>query len=231
MNGDRPQLLQQVAPAADGMDVERLSRLVVLHDRTAVGAQRDVAETAVGEPHGISDDPIEDLVEVEARTDRLAHLPERLQLRDLARQFGAPRLERAQQVHLPERDRTLSGELLEELAFVVVEGRDLGAPHGQDADDLALEDHRRGEKGAETGTTLKVLASVFRVVRARRQSDRCTCLRPHARPSTSGSWRSDGPAGSRGTHRGCRAETRERRNTSPSRRNSWAALAPHSRAA
>ena len=213
------------------MDVERVGRLVVLHDRTAVGAQRDVAEAAVGEPHGVSDDPVQDLVEVEARADRLAHLPERLQLRDLARQFGAPRLEGAQQVDLPERDRTLSGELLEELALVVVERRDLGAPHGQDADDLVLEDHRRGEKGAETGTSSE--GPCVRIPRrpARRRSDWCTCLRPRARRWTSGSWRSDDPAGVRGTHRGCRGRparrgTRRRREGTAGRRR-----APHSRAA
>ena len=41
----------------------------------------------------------------------------------LSRQLGASGLEGAHQVDLPQHDRALSGELLEELAFVVVEGR------------------------------------------------------------------------------------------------------------
>ena len=56
-----------------------------------------------------------------------------------------------------------NGELLEELAFAHVEGRDFGAPHGQHADDLVLQDHRRGEQGAKTGKPLEVVASVLRV--------------------------------------------------------------------
>ena len=56
-------------------------RLVVLHDRAAVGP---------GQPHGVADDPVQHLVEVEARADGLADLAECLQLRDLAGQLGAP---------------------------------------------------------------------------------------------------------------------------------------------
>ena len=135
--------------------MERVARLVVLHDRSAVGS---------GEPHCVADDPVQDLVEVEARADGLAHLPERLQLRDLACQLGPPGLECAHQVDLSQHDRTLDGELLEELAFTDVEGRDVGPPHRQHADDLVLQDHRRGEQGAETGKTLEVVASVVRVL-------------------------------------------------------------------
>ena len=135
--------------------MERVAGLVVLHDRSAVG---------FGEPYGVADDPVQNLVEVEARADRLAHLPERLQLRDLACQLLPPGVECAHQVDLSQRDRTLSGEFLEELAFTGVEGRDVGPPHGQHADDLVLQDHRRGEQGAETGKLLEVRASVFRVV-------------------------------------------------------------------
>ena len=135
--------------------MERVARLVVLHDRSAVGS---------GEPHGVADDLVQDLVEVEARADGLAHLTESLQLRDLACQLGAPGLECAHQVDLSQHDRTLNGELLEELAFTDVEGRDFGPPHGQHAHDLVLQDHRRGEHGAKTGKPLEVVASVLRVV-------------------------------------------------------------------
>ena len=87
---DRPQLLQQRGTAAErAADVERVARLVVLQDRSAVGAQGDVAEAEVGQPHRVADDAFEDLVEVEARADRLVHLAERLELRDLVRQLGA----------------------------------------------------------------------------------------------------------------------------------------------
>ena len=135
--------------------MERVAGLVVLHDRSAVGS---------GEPHGVADDLVQDLVEVEARADGLANLPERLQLRDLACQLGPPGFECAHQFDLSQHDRTLGGELLEELAFTVIEGRDVGPPQGEHADDLVLEDHRRGEKGAETGKALEVMASVVRVL-------------------------------------------------------------------
>ena len=119
----------------------------------------------------IADDcVVENLVEVEARADGLAHLAERLQLRDLAGQLRAPGLQCAHQVDLSQHDRSLNGELLEELAFTVVEGRDVGPPHGQHADDLVLQDHRRGEQRAEPGQALEVVAPVVRVVRARQES-------------------------------------------------------------
>ena len=139
-------------------------RLVVFHDRSAVGTEGDVPEAEVGEPHGVADDPVQDLVEVEARADGLAHLPQRLQLRDLACQLFAPGLQCAHQISLSQHDRTLGGEVLEQLAFADVEGCDVGPPHRQHADDLVLQDHRRGEQRAETATLLEVVASVVRVV-------------------------------------------------------------------
>ncbi len=135
--------------------MERVAGLVVLHDRSAVG---------FGEPYGVADDPVENLVEVEARADRLADLPERFQLRDLAFQLLPPGVEFEHQVALSQRDRTLNGEFLEELAFTGVEALDVGPPHGQHADELVLQDHRRGEHGSEAGSLLEVLAPVFRVV-------------------------------------------------------------------
>ena len=134
--------------------MEQVARLVVLHDRSAVGS---------GEPHGVADDAVQNFVEVEARADGLAHLTQSLQLGDLACQLGAPGLECAHQVDLSQHDRTLNGELFEELSFPHVEGRDFGAPHGQHAHDLVLQDHRRGKHGAKTGKPLEVVASVLRV--------------------------------------------------------------------
>src|ERR1700704_4748673 len=86
----RPQLLQQSGSASvGGTDVERVARLVVLHDRSAVGS---------GELYCVADDPIQDLVEIEARADRLADLPERYQLIDLALQLLFPGVECEHQV-------------------------------------------------------------------------------------------------------------------------------------
>ena len=137
-----------------GADVKRIGGLVVLHDRSAVGS---------GEPHGVADDLVQDLVEVEARADRVADLPQRLQLRDLAASSRPWPRARASAT-LPHHDRALDGELLEELALAGVEGRDLGAPHRQHADDLVLQDHRRRQQGAIAGQLLEVRAPVVRVV-------------------------------------------------------------------
>ena len=65
---------------------------------------------------------------------------------------------------MSQHDRTLDGELLEELPFTIIERRDVGTPQRQHADHLALQDHRCGEKSAETGTALQVGASIFRVL-------------------------------------------------------------------
>ena len=64
---------------------------------------------------------------------------------------------------MTQHDRSLHGELLEELAFPFVERRDVGAPHRQHSDDLVLQDHRRGEQGAKTGEPLEVQATVVGV--------------------------------------------------------------------
>ena len=73
---DGTQPLEQIRAAAeDAADVERVVCLGELQDRTAVGAERDVPETQIGQPYGVADDALENLVEVEARDDRLVHLP------------------------------------------------------------------------------------------------------------------------------------------------------------
>ena len=202
--------------------MERVAGLVVLHDRSAVGS---------GEPHCVADDPVQDLVEVEARADRLANLPERFQLRDLACQLGPSGLECTHQVDLSQHDRTLGGELLQELAFTVIEGRDVGPPQGEHADDLVLEDHRRGEKGAETGKPLEVMASVVRVLE---HVGNLMGTHVHGRAPDGGRT----VPGNRMVLqvfaillRRLAGRPARCRNTSPSRRNSWAACAPHRRAA
>ena len=48
-------------------------------------------------------------------------------------------------------------------AFPLVEGRDIGAPHRHHADDLVLQEHRRGEQGAEAGQALQIVAPVVGV--------------------------------------------------------------------
>ena len=77
---DRPQLLEQVVAAAESVNVERVAHLVVFQDRSAVGSQGDVAEAEVGEPHRIADDAFQNLIEVQARADRLVHLLQRLEM-------------------------------------------------------------------------------------------------------------------------------------------------------
>ena len=78
-----------------------------------------------GQPHGVADDLLQHLVEVQGRAHRLADLAQRLELLDLARQLGAARLQGPHQVDLPQHDRALDGELLEQLALPVVEGSDV----------------------------------------------------------------------------------------------------------
>ena len=118
---------QRLARAVGGAHQERVGRLVVLHDRATVGA---------GQPHGVGHDPAEHLVGVEARADGLAQLAQCLELLDLAGQLGAPRLERAHQVHLPQRDGGLGREVVQQARVPLAEGRDRPPPHGEDAHDL-----------------------------------------------------------------------------------------------
>ena len=131
---------------------------------SAVGAQGDVAEAEVGEPHRISDDAFQNLVEIEARADRLFHLPKRLELCDFVFQLAASGLECAHQADLPQHNRALNGEFFEEFALAIVEGCDVGTPHRQHADHLVLKEHRRGQQRAEPGETLQVAPAVIRVL-------------------------------------------------------------------
>ena len=161
-DGDRLQLLEQRRTAAESATyMERVVRLVVLQNRSAVRAQGDVAEAKLVSRTAILD-AFQDLVEVEARADRLFHLPKRLKLCDLAFQLGPSGLECAHQVDLPQHDRSLNGELFEEFALTIVEGRDVGTPHRKHADHLVLQQHRRGQQRAETGKPLQVGAAVVR---------------------------------------------------------------------
>ena len=93
---------------------------------------------------------LQHLVEVEARADRLADLAERLELLDLAGQLGAPRLQRAHQLDLAQRDRRLGRELVEQPRSPVVERRDLVRHMDEHADDLVVQHHRRATAGCGT---------------------------------------------------------------------------------
>ena len=93
----------------------------------------------------LPDDGGEDLIEVEAGADHFADLAERFQLGDLALPAGSTSDSRhACRVDLSQHDRTLGGELLQELAFTDIEERASSSVRHREehADDLVLEDHR-----------------------------------------------------------------------------------------
>ena len=105
-------------------------------------------------PDGVADDEVEDLVEVQARLDRLADLPQGLELLDLGRELGPARLEDLHELDLAQDDRGLQRELLQELLVVQVEVGDPGVEHREGADHLVLEDQRSGQERAVAGDPL-----------------------------------------------------------------------------
>ena len=116
--------------------------VVVLHDRAAVGA---------GEANRVGDDPLQDLVEVQAGADGVADLAQSLELRDLVGELDAARLEGAHQLHLAHHDGGLNGKGAEQLDLTLVEGLDRRAPDLEHTDDLVVEDHRSGHERAVAG--------------------------------------------------------------------------------
>ena len=113
---------------------------VELEDRAAVG---------VGQAHRLGDDRRQHLVEVAARADGVADLPEGPQLVDRAREVAPALLERLEELHVLDRDRALRGEGVGEGDRLVVERLDLVAPERDDAEDALVDQHRHAEQGAD----------------------------------------------------------------------------------
>ena len=113
---------------------------VELEDRAAVG---------VGQAHRLGDDRRQHLVEVAARADGVADLPERPQLVDRAREVAPALLELLEELHVLDRDRALRGEGRGEADRLVVERLDLVAPERDDAEDALVHEHRHAEQGAD----------------------------------------------------------------------------------
>ena len=157
--------------------------VVVLEDGAPVG---------LGELHGVGDDRGQDLVRIEARAHRLADAAERLELVDLARElvlpaFAAP----APRSTLRMAIAACAGERRQHLDRPVGRRAGPGAPRREDADDLAVEEHRDAEDGAVAGHPLEVVHARTRGQRARPRSagpaDRAP-TRPMRLPSSSAMW-------------------------------------------
>jgi hypothetical protein len=109
----------------------------------------------------VGDDGGQHLVEVEARADRLADHPERLQLVDLAPELAGARLQGVDQVDVADGDGRLGGEGGQNLDRAVAEPVDLGPPGGQDADHLAVEQHGDAHGRPEPAVLLDVEPAVL----------------------------------------------------------------------
>ena len=129
-----PQGLDELRLGAEARaDLEELRLRVELHDRPTLGA---------GQLHGAGDDRRQDLVDVEARRDRLADLPERAELVDRARQL-------LQELHVAQRDRGLRRERGEQVDRAGAERVHRGAPEGQDTRDAVAGEDRHAQDRPE----------------------------------------------------------------------------------
>ena len=99
--------------------------------------------------HRLGDDRRQHLVEVAARADGVADLPEGPQLVDRAREVAPALLERLEELHVLDRDRALRGEGVGEGDRLVVERLDLVAPQRDDAEDALVDEHRHAQQGAD----------------------------------------------------------------------------------
>ena len=133
---------QVLVHAVGRAQAELFLRLVIVVDRAGIGA---------GKLHRLGDDRAQDFVEVERSVDRLADLAERAQLFDRLRQLGGAGAQLVEQAHVLDGDHGLVGEAREQFDLLVREW-----PHGRpverdDADDVALLEHRHGDIRARTG--------------------------------------------------------------------------------
>ena len=99
---------------------------------------------------------VEDLVEVEARTDRLADLAQGLQLFDLLAELVLTFLQGTHQPGLADGDGRLGGERGQDLGLPVAEGIHLHPPHQQHPDRFAVELHRGAQDGAQAREPLQI---------------------------------------------------------------------------
>ena len=109
------------------------------------------------------DDGGEDLVQIEARADRLPYLPQCLELLDLLVELGRPRLQRTHEVDAADGDGGLRGERRHQLDGPVAERPHLAAPQIEHSDDLVLHHHGHAEHRPEATESLDVRPSVLRV--------------------------------------------------------------------
>ena len=181
---------QRLGAAGGRPHPEAVLGRVVLHDRAAVGA---------GEPYGAAHDLGEDLLEVQARADRVADLAQHLELGDLAGELLAAGAQRRDELDLAQDDRRLGRERADEVDLALVEGAGLGAPHRQDPDDVAVEEHRRRQQGSVAGEVLQVVPPVVRGRRGRPRSAGWSGPGPHVRAGCRGPRAWGAPPGGDGT--------------------------------
>ena len=130
---------QVLAHVVAGLQVELAAHRVVHVDRAAAG---------VGELAGVGKNRIQHHPQVERRGDRAADLAERLQLAHRARQLAGPRLHLVEQAHVLDRDHRLVGELLQQLFLGLRHRSSLGPADDDDAERLALAQHRHAQHAA-----------------------------------------------------------------------------------
>jgi hypothetical protein len=111
----------------------------------------------------MSDDPVEDLVQVQARTDSLADSAERFQLLHFLAQLQLTALQRAHQIGLTNGDRRLGGEGGQHRRLPVAKGVDLDPPHQQDPDEFVVQLHGYAEHSPQPGQALQIESGVVRV--------------------------------------------------------------------
>src|SRR6185437_13678226 len=121
------------AGAADGLDAELPGALVELVDGAAVRP---------GQFYRLRDDRVEHLGEVQAGAHRLAHRAESLQLSQLAPELVGAALQRPDEINGADGESRLRREGGKDLHRVITEGIDLGSPHREHPDNVAIQQHR-----------------------------------------------------------------------------------------
>jgi hypothetical protein len=135
-------------------DAERARRVVVFEQRSAIG---------IGELHQVRDDRGQHLVEVEARADRVADLPQGLELLDLVGELSSAALQGTHQIDVANGDRGLRRERSHQLDGTFAERVDVGAPKQCDADHIVFEQHRNAKHRPEPAEALDIRPAVLRV--------------------------------------------------------------------
>ncbi len=141
--------------------------------KISIRLAQDVALVRMGQPDRAVEDRLKDGIELEARTaDRLQHLPHRrLALQRLVRL--------AEQAGEPDRDRRLVREGLDDSDLRRRERAWLIAGEGDDANRLAVPQHRHRHDGPHAGDSLHLEERVFRIVQDVGDMDHAT-IEQHA---------------------------------------------------